>query len=66
VDTPGFSSLELTEEDKGHLPHNFMNFSDYINDCKFNDCKHINEDGCAVKDNVSERTLENYKKMMVE
>lgn len=56
VDTPGFSSIDTTEDlydFKMSLPHCFPDFADYISDCKFTSCAHINEKGCALLDAVS-------------
>ena len=51
ADTPGFSSIEYTPEDinfKDNLDSYFPEFSDIKSNCKFSDCKHIGEKGCAV------------------
>lgn len=66
MDTPGFSSLDL---DIDTLNIRFA-FNEFPNDeCKFNDCKHINEIGCRVKKLVEEGVIlktryENYRKMV--
>lgn len=49
VDTPGFSSLELDFIDKEDLQHCFPEFEQYRDQCKFNNCFHHKEPGCAVK-----------------
>ncbi|WP_017414548.1 ribosome small subunit-dependent GTPase A [Clostridium tunisiense] len=49
VDTPGFSSLELDFIDKEDLQHCFPEFKQYRDQCKFNNCFHHKEPGCAVK-----------------
>ncbi|HZJ89415.1 MAG TPA: ribosome small subunit-dependent GTPase A [Bacilli bacterium] len=64
IDTPGFSSFELPLT-KGDLAENYPGFKEYIGACRFNDCYHINEPGCAVKVDVeagliSEQTYRNY------
>lgn len=51
ADTPGFSSVELDYDNfisKDELPYAFIEFRDYLGDCKFSDCAHIGEKGCAV------------------
>ena len=55
-DTPGFSSLTLKieEEDLKNYFREFKNF----NDCKFNNCNHIKEPKCAVKDAVDRGQIE--------
>lgn len=52
ADTPGFQSLDI----EGHvglneLPRLFFEEVDY--NCKFNDCAHINEPKCAIKEMVA-------------
>ncbi len=64
VDTPGFSSFDLPLT-KGDLAENYPGFKQYIGACRFNDCLHINEPGCAVKRDVSQglisaETYNNY------
>ena len=55
-DTPGFSSLSLKidEEDLKNYFREFKNF----NNCKFNNCNHIKEPKCAVKDAVDRGQIE--------
>lgn len=51
ADTPGFSSLDIQRYDKimkEDLPLCFREFRDYLGECKFNSCTHINDKGCAV------------------
>ncbi len=61
VDTPGFSSIDTTEDlydFKLSLPNCFPDFSDYINDCKFTSCAHINEKGCALIEAVNSGAIQ--------
>ena len=51
ADTPGFSSLETNRYDiifKDELADCFTEFSDHIGKCRFKDCSHTTENGCAV------------------
>lgn len=51
ADTPGFSSLDFERCEKilkDDLPYCFRDFRDYLGECKFNSCSHINDKGCAV------------------
>jgi ribosome biogenesis GTPase len=38
---------------KHELSHYFPEMRALINDCRFNNCMHINEPGCAVKEGVN-------------
>lgn len=62
-DTPGFSSLSLNI-DSDDLKNYFREFRTY-NDCKFNNCNHIKEPKCAVKEavelgKITRERYENY------
>ena len=51
ADTPGFSSFELTQMQrmkKEELQHCFPEFRPLIGSCRFDDCAHLKEPGCAV------------------
>ncbi len=56
VDTPGFTSLLVGEEDytKEELYTAFPEFSPYIGQCKFKDCSHIKAKDCAIEKAVAE------------
>jgi ribosome biogenesis GTPase len=52
VDTPGIRELGLVDINKQELSHYFPEMAALINDCQFNNCLHINEPQCAVKEAV--------------
>ena len=49
-DTPGFSSLDLTHIKKERLASLFREFRIHADKCRFANCSHIKEIGCAVKE----------------
>lgn len=49
ADTPGFSSLDFEYMDLISLRDSINDFKPFINQCKYNNCLHINEPSCAVK-----------------
>ncbi|MFP4078744.1 MAG: ribosome small subunit-dependent GTPase A [Candidatus Izemoplasmataceae bacterium] len=49
ADTPGFSKLSLTHLDTVRLKECYKDFETYADACKFRQCLHVNEPGCAVK-----------------
>ena len=54
IDTPGFSSVELPDiKDAQELIELFPEFANRGN-CKFNNCLHLNEPSCAIKESVEE------------
>lgn len=48
VDTPGIKGFGLVDIPKEEIPNYFIEFFKLLPDCKFSNCKHINEPGCAV------------------
>lgn len=57
VDTPGIKGFGLVDIPKTELHHYFKEFFAALPNCKFNNCKHINEPGCAVIKGVEEGTI---------
>lgn len=57
IDTPGIRELGLVDISKQELSHYFPEMRILINDCQFNNCMHINEPGCAVKEAVNLGTV---------
>jgi ribosome biogenesis GTPase len=56
ADTPGFSSFDADSVGmmkKAEIQRAFPDFAPYIGKCRFDDCLHISEPGCAVRDAVS-------------
>ena len=52
ADTPGFASFDIEmikAVSKEQLQYDFPEFSPYIGKCRFLDCAHLNEPGCAVR-----------------
>ena len=70
IDTPGMKELGLTDDPEG-LNVTFADISQLAGKCRFPDCLHINEQGCAVIEAVENGTVnresyENYLKMLKE
>lgn len=52
IDTPGIRGFGLIDIEKDELAGYFPEMRKLLPDCKFYNCLHINEPGCAVKDAV--------------
>ena len=55
ADTPGFASFEvemMQTIDKQELQYDFREFGSHIGKCRFADCAHLKEPGCAVTEAV--------------
>lgn len=48
IDTPGIRELGIIDIEQQELGHFFPEMRRLMHDCRFNDCRHINEPGCAV------------------
>ncbi|MFD2872446.1 ribosome small subunit-dependent GTPase A [Mucilaginibacter ximonensis] len=48
IDTPGIRELGIIDIEKAELSHFFPEMRERMHNCKFNNCQHINEPGCAV------------------
>ena len=61
MDTPGFSSLYISDIDKESLKYCFPEFASCEGHCRFNGCDHVHEPGCAVKQAVEEGKIHNSR-----
>ena len=54
IDTPGIRSFGLVDLEKAHLGHYFPEIRALMESCRFNNCMHVNEPGCAVRTAVDQ------------
>ena len=69
IDTPGIKELGLAEIEPSELSHYFPEMRQYIGECRFNNCKHMGEPGCAIMEaleegEISDSRFESYLSMM--
>lgn len=57
IDTPGIREWGIVDVTKTELSHYFLEMQPYLQECKFNNCLHQDEPGCAVKEAVSEGAI---------
>ncbi|RRA97615.1 ribosome small subunit-dependent GTPase A [Larkinella rosea] len=57
IDTPGIKELGLADMAKEEISHYFPEMRDRLNQCRFHNCLHINEPGCAIKDAVGNEEI---------
>ena len=55
LDTPGFSSIDLSVYSKEQIKNAFVEFNKYP--CPFKDCFHVNERECNVKSHVKSKDI---------
>lgn len=58
VDTPGIRQLELWDVEPEEIGGLFRDIRPYSNFCRFPDCKHLHEVGCAVLDAVADGRID--------
>lgn len=54
IDTPGIRAFGIVDLEKEHFSHYFPEMRERIGECKFHNCKHLNEPHCAVKKAIDE------------
>lgn len=57
IDTPGIREFAMMEIEPQLLSHYFPEMRALLNNCRFNNCIHIEEPGCAVKKAVEENKI---------
>ncbi len=60
ADTPGYSSfdaLEMEMTDKDRICHCFPEFEPYLGNCRYTDCSHVKDEGCAVLEALRTGTI---------
>ena len=67
IDTPGMREIGMTDNAKG-IELTYDEIQEISNKCKFNDCSHVHEVGCAVlqaveEGRISKSAYDNYHKM---
>ena len=71
IDTPGIRAFGIVDLDKSVLSHYFPEMRALMSECKFNNCQHMNEPKCAVKEavasgNIDESRYHTYVQLMEE
>ncbi len=49
IDSPGLQEFGLHHLTRGRIEQGFFEFRPYLPNCRFRDCHHLNEPGCAIK-----------------
>lgn len=58
IDAPGLQEFGLQHINKSELDQTFIEFKPYLGKCRYNNCLHINEPNCAIRDQVPESISE--------
>jgi len=70
IDSPGIREFGLWHMDSRTVANGFVEFDPYIGGCKFRDCQHINEPGCAIlsavkQGEINQQRWDNYCKIVL-
>ncbi|MEM6644276.1 MAG: ribosome small subunit-dependent GTPase A [Bacteroidota bacterium] len=64
IDTPGIKELGIAEIENSELGHYFPEMRKLLGQCKYHNCLHVEEPGCAIKEQlgkeISTRRYESY------
>jgi ribosome biogenesis GTPase len=71
VDTPGLRDIGVWGLDRPEVEAAFREFRPHAGRCKFDDCHHLHEPGCAVRaaterGEIAESRLDSYRRMLQE
>jgi ribosome biogenesis GTPase len=69
IDSPGVRDFHLGKVADSELGNGFREFRPYLGQCRFNDCRHLSEPGCAIRAAVAageilERRMQSYRQLM--
>ncbi|MGZ8218019.1 ribosome small subunit-dependent GTPase A [Methylomagnum sp.] len=69
IDSPGVAVFGLAEMNGQDLAYGFREFRPYLDQCRFRDCRHINDKGCSVrgaseKGGISAGRYQRYLKLL--
>jgi len=65
IDTPGLRALR-PDVDEATLATTFADIGTHAARCRFRDCRHLDEPGCAVREHVGADRVRNYHKLLRE
>lgn len=69
IDSPGVREFGLWHLEPEQITQGFVEFHDYLGHCKYRDCKHDADPGCAIREAVengaiAETRFENYHRIL--
>lgn len=71
IDSPGLQAFRLQHLDPAEIAEAFVEFRPWLGQCRFRDCLHVSEPGCAVAaackaGKINERRLDSYRQLIKE
>jgi ribosome biogenesis GTPase len=70
IDSPGVRDFHLARVADEELGHGFREFRPYLGQCRFNNCRHLSEPGCAInaavaEGDILERRMASYRQLIM-
>ena len=71
IDTPGFGTIDFSGISPSECVSFFKEFENYTGDCRFSDCRHMNEPDCGItaaveRGDIAKSRYESYVRMLTE
>ncbi|NDJ59190.1 small ribosomal subunit biogenesis GTPase RsgA [Enterobacteriaceae bacterium 4M9] len=69
IDSPGVREFGLWHLEPEQITHGFVEFHDYLGHCKYRDCRHDTDPGCAIREavergDIAPTRFENYHRIL--
>ncbi len=69
IDSPGVRKFALWHLPRERVARGFIEFRDYLGGCRFRDCKHQDDPGCAIQDacargKINRERLDNFQRII--
>ncbi|WP_318366505.1 small ribosomal subunit biogenesis GTPase RsgA [Enterobacter sp.] len=69
IDSPGVREFGLWHLEPDQITQGFVEFHNYLGHCKYRDCKHDTDPGCAIREavdngKIAETRFENYHRIL--
>lgn len=69
IDSPGVREFGLWHLEPAQVTNGFIEFHDYLGRCKYRDCRHDNDPGCALREavergDIAQTRFENYHRIL--
>ncbi len=61
IDTPGIKEFGILDVEEFELSHYFPEMRQFLGQCKYNNCTHVNEPGCVVLQKFDEGYIHPYR-----
>ena len=61
IDTPGIKEFGIIDVEEFELSHYFPEMRQFLGQCKYNNCTHVNEPGCVVLQKLDEGYIHPYR-----